>query len=223
MCGRFGLTADGEQLQARFGFGWSQTGLTWRPRYNIAPAQDVLTVVQRDGERYGGLLRWGLVPNWASGLRVGSRNINARAETVAEKPSFREALVKRRCLVIADGFYEWRREPDGRKTPMWIHLTGGLPFAFAGLWEVWQSPSGERVGSCTILTCRPNELMAGIHDRMPVILPAEAESRWLVTADADRLRELLVPLPAEAMAAYAVSGLANSVKNDEPACIERVA
>ena len=132
MCGRFGLTTGGEQLQLRFGFGWSRTGMTRRPRYNIAPTQDVVAVVQRGDERHGGLLRWGLIPSWAKGPSVGSRNINARAETAGEKPSFREALERRRCLVLADGFFEWRKQAGGRKTPMWLHLASGQPFAFAG-------------------------------------------------------------------------------------------
>ena len=140
MCGRFGLTTDGEQLQLRFGFGWSQTGMTWRPRYNIAPTQDVLAVVQRGDERHGGLLRWGLIPSWAKGPSVGSRNVNARAETAGEKPSFREALERRRCLVLADGFFEWRKQAGGRKIPMWLHLASGQPFAFAGLYDVWRAP-----------------------------------------------------------------------------------
>jgi len=225
MCGRFGLTSDGEQLQLRFGFGWSQTGITWRPRYNIAPTQDVLAVVQRGAERFSGLLRWGLVPYWAKDLSVGSKNINARSETVGEKPSFKQALVRRRCLVLADGFYEWRKDPDGRRTPLWIYLALGEPFAFAGLYDVWRAPTGERVGSCTILTTTPNELMEPIHNRMPVILPREAEGAWLnpKVGDMGEVRQLLVPYPAEEMAAYAVSDLVNNVKNDEPACIERAA
>ena len=225
MCGRFGLTTDGERLQLQFGFEWSHTGITWRPRYNIAPTQDVLAVVQKGEDRFGGLLRWGLVPYWAKGLSVGSKNINARAETVGEKPSFREALLKRRCLVIANGFYEWRKEPEGGKTPLWIHLASGEPFAFAGLWETWKSPAGERVGSCTILTTDSNELIAPIHNRMPVILNRVGEERWLDPGNRDLvpLFEVLVPHPADGMAAYPVSPLVNSVANDVPECIERAA
>jgi putative SOS response-associated peptidase YedK len=149
--------------------------------------------------------------------------INARSETVGEKPAFRDALAKRRCLVLADGFYEWRKNADGAKTPMWIHLPGKEPFAFAGLYAFWKQPDGEWQHSCTILTTVPNELMAPIHDRMPVILPREAEELWLGGEDIGALRSLLAPYPAEAMAAPPVSPRVNNVRNDSPECIEPAA
>ena len=224
MCGRFGLSTPPEQLTLRFGFGWSQTHLTWRPRYNIAPTQDIVAVVAREGARHDGLLRWGLIPSFATDQRVGSRMINARVETLGEKHAFRGLIARRRCLVLADGFFEWRREPGGGKTPLWIHLADGGPFAFAGLWDVWRSPAGERVGSCTIVTTTPNELIAAIHNRMPVILKQEDEERWL---DPGRgvadLLGMLVPYPAGAMTAYPVAPLVNSVANDVPECIEQAA
>jgi putative SOS response-associated peptidase YedK len=219
MCGRFTLTTELDRLEARFVF--RAANLSFSPRYNIAPSQSVLTVLDSEGEHRAGLLRWGLIPSWAKDPAIGDRMINARAETVAEKPSFRRALQKRRCLILADGFYEWRKE--GRtKTPMFIALKSHEPFAFAGLWETWKPPTGEPIHSCTIITTSPNPLMASIHDRMPVILPRTAESLWLdrTVADPQALLPLLAPYPAELMEAYAVSPLVNSPRNNTPACIE---
>lgn len=219
MCGRFTLTTDLERLETRFDF--QAANLSFVPRYNIAPSQSVLTVIADEGEKRVGFLRWGLIPSWAKDSTIGNRMINARAETVAEKPSFRRALQKRRCLVLADGFYEWRKE--GRtKTPMFITLKSREPFAFAGLWETWKPPTGDPVHSCTIITTSPNSLMAAIHDRMPVILPGTAESLWLdrTVADPHALLPLLTPYAAELMEAHAVSPLVNSPRNDTPVCIE---
>jgi len=219
MCGRFTLTTDLERLETRFDF--QAANLSFVPHYNIAPSQSVLTVIADEGGNRAGFLRWGLIPSWAKDSTIGDRMINARAETVAEKPSFRRALQKRRCLVLADGFYEWRKE--GRtKTPMFIILTSREPFAFAGLWETWKPPTGDPVHSCTIITTSPNSLMTAIHNRMPVILPRTAESLWLdrTVADPQALLPLLTPYAAELMEAYAVSPLVNSPRNDTPACIE---
>ncbi|MBI3303843.1 MAG: SOS response-associated peptidase [Deltaproteobacteria bacterium] len=218
MCGRFTLTTDLDRLEERFAF--RATNLPCVPRYNIAPSQPVLTVTKAEEQR-AGFLRWGLIPSWAKDASIGDRMINARAETVAEKPSFRRALQKRRCLVLADGFYEWRKEGK-KKTPLYIALKSHEPFGFAGLWETWKSPTGEAVHSCTIITTTPNALMESIHNRMPVILPREAEALWLDRAveDPQALLPLLAPYLAEAMEAYAVSPLVNSPRNDTPACIE---
>ena len=166
MCGRFSLIADLQELGERFGF--DPGGLTHPPRYNAAPTQPVLTVMNGDG-RHAEHLSWGLVPSWAKDARVGSRMINARAETLAERPAFRAAFARRRCLVLADGFYEWRRVGSSR-IPMRIVMKPGEPFAFAGLWDSWRGPEGEVVRSCTIITTEPNELLRPIHDRMPAIL-----------------------------------------------------
>ena len=168
-------------------------------------------------------LRWGLIPSWAKEEAIGNRMINARAETIAEKPSFKRALQKRRCLVIADGFYEWKAEGK-KKTPMFIALRSRAPFGFAGLWEIWKAPSGEAIHSCTIITTTPNKLMESIHNRMPVILPREAETAWLdrTVDDPQKLLPLLVPYPDKEMTAYEVSLLVNSPRNDVPACIEPV-
>ena len=219
MCGRFTLTTDLERLETRFDF--QAANLSFVPHYNIAPSQSVLTVIADEGGNRAGFLRWGLIPSWAKDSTIGDRMINARAETVAEKPSFRRALQKRRCLVLADGFYEWRKE--GRtKTPMFITLKAREPFAFAGLWETWKPPTGKPVHSCTIITTSPNSLMASIHNRMPVILPRTAESLWLdrTVTDPQALLPLLTPYAAELMEAYAVSPLVNSPRNDTPACTE---
>jgi putative SOS response-associated peptidase YedK len=220
MCGRFTLTTDLDRLAEHFAF--RAAHLSYTPRYNIAPSQPVLTLIDAQ-ERRAGFLRWGLIPSWAKDLGIGDRMINARAETVAEKPSFRRALQKRRCLVLADGFYEWRKEGK-KKTPLFITLKAREPFAFAGLWETWKSPTGEAIHSCTIITTTPNALMESIHNRMPVILPREAETRWLdrTVEDPQSLLSLLTPHPAEAMVAYPVSQLVNSPRNDTSACIEPV-
>ncbi|MEW6300339.1 MAG: SOS response-associated peptidase [Thermodesulfobacteriota bacterium] len=217
MCGRFTLTTDLERLEERFGF--RAAALAYAPRYNIAPSQPVLAVIAAE-ERRAGFLRWGLIPSWAKDASMGDRLINARAETVAEKPSFRRALQKRRCLVLADGFYEWKKEGK-RKTPMYITLKGREPFGFAGLWETWRAPSGENIHSCTIITTAPNRLLETIHNRMPVILPREQETLWLdrTVEDPAVLTAVLAPYPAEEMEAYAVSPVVNSPANDSPACI----
>lgn len=218
MCGRFTLTTDLDRLAEHFAF--RAAHLSYTPRYNIAPSQLVLTLSDAQEHR-AGFLRWGLIPSWAKDPGIGDRMINARAETVAEKPSFRRALQKRRCLVLADGFYEWRKEGK-KKTPLFITLKSREPFAFAGLWERWKSPTGEAIHSCTIITTTPNTLMESIHNRMPVILPREAEMQWLdrTVEDPQALLQLLTPYPAEAMAAHPVSQLVNSPRNDTPACIE---
>lgn len=220
MCGRFTLFASPDTIQAEFDLPEVPAHLA--PRYNIAPTQAV-AVITNHAERRLELFQWGLIPSWAKDPSIGSRMINARAETLAEKPSFRTALRKRRCLILADGFYEWRKDGGG-KTPFFIHLRSGRPFALAGLWEVWQTPDGVALPTCTIITTGPNNLVAALHDRMPVILPPDAYDRWLdpePQAPAD-LAPLLVSYPADAMSLYAVSRAVNSPANDSPACIEPV-
>ena len=221
MCGRYSLTADPEELARRFEFAGDWTALM--PRYNIAPTQQVLAVVGGD-ERRGGLMRWGLIPHWAKQRKSGRPLINARAETVAERPAFRAAFRRRRCLVLADGFYEWQRT-GGRKRPMRIVLDSEEPFAFAGLWSVWTDPEGQRISSCAIITTEANELLRPIHDRMPVILPRDAEEFWLDpdVDDPGALGSLLTPYDAKAMEAYEVSPLVNAAANDAPEIIARVA
>ena len=220
MCGRYSLIADLGALAHRFAFDARQ--LSFEASYNIAPTQQVLTVVGGE-QRRGGFMRWGLVPHWAKDMSGGARMINARAETVAERPAFRDALRRRRCLVLADGFYEWHRSATGR-TPMRIVMRSGEPFAFAGLWAVWRDPEGNRVPSCTIITTAANELLAPIHDRMPVVLPPGLEDLWLDRSvdDPDVLASVLSPLADDALQAYEVSTLVNSAANNGPEIIEAV-
>ncbi len=217
MCGRYTLYADLSTLQARFQFDPSEA--SHEPRYNIAPTQQVLTVTENWEERRARTMRWGLVSSWAKDTSGAARLINARGEDAAKRPAFRSAFKRRRCLVLADGFYEWKRVGKSRE-PMHFSLTSGEPFAFAGLWETWNTPSGDVLRSCTIITTEPNDLVAEVHNRMPVILPGETESLWLDhrIEDSDRLTGLLVPYPAEAMRVHAVSSLVNSVKNDAAEC-----
>lgn len=220
MCGRFTLVTNMDELQARFGF--EARDLEYRPRYNIAPTQQVLTV-RNDGQRRAEFMRWGLIPFWAKDPKIGYRMINAVGETAAGKPAFRAAFKKRRCLILADGFFEWRKEGK-EKIPTYIFLKSREPFAFAGLWETWKSPEGETVRSCSIITTRPNDLIAPIHNRMPVILSQETEALWLdpMTEEAEPLTPLLIPSPAETMGSYVVSNLVNSPKNYGPKCISPV-
>ena len=216
MCGRYSLIAEIGQLALRFGF--DAYGLEQPPRYNVAPTQPVLAV--RGGERrLASYMRWGLLPSGTREAPTGPPMINARAETVAERPSFRSALLRRRCLVPADGFYEWQRSAGRR--PVRITLASGEPFAFAGLWDTWSDPRGDLVESCTIITTEANDLLQPIHDRMPVILPEDVEPLWLDGGmqDATALASLLVPYPSEAMTTYEVSPLVNSAANDGPELI----
>ncbi len=218
MCGRFTLTSTPEQIAEELELALLPSD--YFPRYNIAPLQPVLVVRrEEDGERGAALLRWGLVPFWAKEPLIGNRMINARAETIAEKPAYKNAFAKRRCLVLADGFYEWQRV-GGRKVPMWIHRTDGRPFAFAGIWERWRGED-EALETCAIITTGPNALMRSIHDRMPVILSREERERWLdLGAEPGELRALLCPCAAGDFTAHAVSTLVNSPANNRPECIE---
>jgi putative SOS response-associated peptidase YedK len=218
MCGRFTLTTEPGVVARRFGAPPAEGGGT-TPRYNIAPTQTVVTVTE-DGERHLEQMHWGLVPRWAKDPKIGSRLINARAETLAQKPTFRESLRRQRCLLPADGFYEWVAGPDGTRRPLRISLASGEPFAFAGLWDEWVPPAGEEQGArlrtCTIITTTPNDLMAQVHQRMPVILRPEAEALWLDPAitDPEQLVPLLAAYPAEALVLQPVSPLVNSPAND---------
>src|SRR6266581_1196254 len=198
MCGRYTLTVNIKTIAEKFGV---EPTLEAEPRYNVAPTQNVVSIM-RNGTTHLAELRWGLIPSWAKDESVGSRMINARAETLAEKSSFKGLLRSKRCLVIADGFYEWKQE-NGSKTPMYITMKSGEPFAFAGLWDNWKSPDGQQIRSCTIITTQPNEVVASIHDRMPVILSADAREEWLDTSvqDVNALLPLLGPYPADEMTA----------------------
>jgi len=221
MCGRFTLWADLQQLAQAFP--WVQmpddpAAIT--PRYNIAPTQPV-AVVANTGENHLDYFVWGLIPSWAKDPSIGNRMINARGETLAEKPAFRAAYRRRRCLILADGFYEWQQGPGRTKIPHYIHLKSGEPFAFAGLWETWNSPLGDTILSCTIITTDANERLASLHHRMPVILPESAYERWLDPSERkpEELDDLIAPSPAEEMDAYPVSTVVNSPANDVPECV----
>ena len=218
MCGRFTLSQSAEAIASVFQLNQVPT---LERRYNIAPTQPVATVLQTSArERQFQLLRWGLIPAWAKDATMGSRLINARAETVAEKPSFRSAFRHRRCLVIADGFYEWRRQ-DGKKQPFYFRMQNQQPFAFAGLWEHWQDPKGEAIYSCTILTTEANELLQQIHERMPVILNPKDYDLWLdpTVQKLEQLQQLLQPYSSTAMTSYPVSTKVNKPTNDTPELI----
>jgi putative SOS response-associated peptidase YedK len=219
MCGRFTMTVDPAQL--RDAFPWLDIREDWSPRYNIAPTQPVAVVPNRGDNRLDFFL-WGLIPSWAKDPSIGNRLINARAETLAEKASFRNAYRRRRCLVLADGFFEWKKEADTkRKQPMYIRLKTGEPFGFAGLWEIWNSPDGSQIFSCTIITTEPNELVSEIHNRMPVILKRADYSSWLNPTEKppQDLQDLLTPYPSGELEAYPVSTMVNSPANDDPGCV----
>ena len=243
MCGRYSLMRVDEAALKRFDlFGLPES---WVAHYNIAPTVSALIVRKKKdasgpvvggmnppagaiaspnaGEREGALARFGLIPPWSTPAAA-AKMINARAETVADKPAFREALGARRCLVPADGFFEWRRLAGQKsKQPYWFQMADREPFAFAGLWERWYDPAGVRIESFAILTTRPNTLVAGFHDRMPVILGPEAYTMWLDPAVPPPLLEpLYEPIPAERMIVRAVSMRVNNARNDDPGCVEEV-
>ena len=222
MCGRYTLSTPVEKLAEEFGLVGQLPDL--QPSYNVAPTREVPAVVSGGEGRRMVMLRWGLIPSWADDPGIGSRMINARSETVAEKPSFRRAFKKSRCLMLADGFYEWRKE-NGGKQPYYVRMKSGQPFAFAGLWESWNKGEGDEIHSCAIITTDANDLMREIHHRMPVIMPPEYYELWLEPAvrEPERLLPLLEPYPAAEMEAYPVSRRVNSPSNDEPGCVERVA
>lgn len=221
MCGRFTLTKDMRLIIEYYNL---KSKLDFRPRYNIAPSQDILAIVSNQGQREPVMLKWGLIPFWAKDKSIGNKMINARAETVDVKPSFARLLQRRRCLIPADGFYEWQSN-SGQKVPMRIIKKDNGIFSFAGLWDEWVSPEGVSIKSCTIITTAPNELTQVVHHRMPVILTHHGEQVWLDSSvtDSSLLKSLLVPYPAEEMEMYQVSTLVNSPFNDTPECIEAVA
>ena len=223
MCGRFVQSHDASFYADAFQVETIRTE-TLPSSYNVAPTDSVYAVAEHDGKRLLGSFRWGLIPWWAKDRKIGARNINARAETVAEKPTFRDSFAKRRCLIPADGFYEWERLPKG-KLPHYIYRGDLKPLALAGLWATWKDPeSGDRISTCTILTGEPNDLVAGIHDRMPVILPEDAWADWLDrrNEEPEDLEHLLAVYPKEALGEHAVATLVNKVSNNYPECIARL-
>ncbi|MBT2647555.1 SOS response-associated peptidase [Bacillus sp. ISL-34] len=222
MCGRFTLFTDIEEIKERFDIQGSFDD-EYQFSYNIAPSQSVLSVINDGARNRLGYLRWGLIPFWAKDEKVGYKMINARAETIGEKASFKNAYKKKRCLIIADSFYEWKKTPE-RKIPMRIKLKNHAPFGMAGLWESWKSPEGISIYSCSVITTVPNELMTSIHDRMPVILKPEDEKDWLNPSinDSAYLQQYLKSFDSEQMEAFEVSTDVNSTKNNSPNLIQQI-
>jgi putative SOS response-associated peptidase YedK len=219
MCGRFTASFEFREIKVRYNL---QRDLPlFARRYNIAPSQEVPVIIQNGGKNELKIMRWGLVPSWAPDRSIANRMINARAESITDKPSFRRLVESRRCLIPADGFYEWRREGNV-KVPVWFHLKKKEPFAFAGLWDVWRDGEGEILHSFTIITTLPNALLRRIHKRMPVIFDALQARQWLdprlSTRDAD-IAAVLAPFPSELMESYDVSPLVNKPEFDSANCI----
>jgi putative SOS response-associated peptidase YedK len=224
MCGRFTLKTSKEVIARQFGV---EIEDELAPRYNIAPTQAVAAIragAQGDGGREFVHLKWGLIPSWAKDASMGARLINARSETVTEKPSFREAFKRRRAIIPADGIYEWQRT-EGRKQPYFIRMRDGSLFGFAGLWERWRNEEGEIIESCSILTTEANEIFSPVHERMPVVLSPESYGEWLDTdvRGVEALKELLRPYPSSEMIAYPVSSRVNSPQHQGVELIEQLA
>ncbi len=221
MCGRFNLRTPATDLVKFFDLPRSPP---LQPRYNIAPTQPALVIRQVDGSRRAELMHWGLIPSWSKDSKIGSRMINARGETVAVKPSFRAAFKRRRCLIPTNGFYEWKKTGGKSKQPYHIGMQDGQLFAFAGLWEHWEGADGSAINSCTIITTEANQLLADLHDRMPVILDSEDYVRWLdpENEDKDELQSLLVPHDPDVMSTYPISTIVNNPRNEVPDCIEAI-
>lgn len=219
MCGRFTLTVDPGDLQDVFNDYTFPS--QFAPRFNIAPSQPLLAI-SNDGKSHADFFIWGLIPSWAKDASIGNRMINARGETLAEKPSFRGSYKYKRCLILADGFYEWKKHPTSKtKIPHYIHMKNRQVFAFAGLWNEWNSPDGSQIRSCTIVTIEPNDMMAALHNRMPVILPPDAYAQWLDSAprSPESLDPLIKPYPSEEMTAHPVSTLVNDPRNERAECV----
>ena len=221
MCGRFTITLEPAFFQQEFNLG--KVPSEWTPRYNAAPGQNI-PVVRNAKLRDVDMLHWGLIPSWAKDKKIGYRMINARSETLQEKPSFRNAFKQRRCLILADGFYEWQKSSSqgAPKSPFRFTLKNFQPFAFAGLWEKWGSGEGNIV-SCTIITCAPNELVGKVHNRMPVILDKDRCWQWLEEGVPDKLQKMLAPFPSEQMDVYPVSQRVNNPRLDDKDVIEPLA
>ena len=216
MCGRYAVT-PGEFSDLRMRFNLEEITL-FKPRYNIAPTQQAPVVTNREGTNRVEQFKWGLVPFWAKDISIGSRMINARAETLATKSSFNGLLKNRRCLVLASGFYEWRREGKG-KVPMWFKLKTGQSFVFAGLWDSWKQPDGNLLRTYTIITTEPNAVLLPVHNRMPVMLSDNDALAWINTNQLSHALSLLKPFPAALMDGYDVSELVNNPQNESARCI----
>jgi putative SOS response-associated peptidase YedK len=221
MCGRYTVIATPEALRALFGYVEQPN---FPPRYNVAPTQPIAIVRLVEGKRQFVLVRWGLLPSWVKDPKTFTLLINARGESAAEKPAFRAAMKRRRCLIPADGFYEWQAAGE-RKRPFYVHAKSGAPLAFAGLWETWTGPNGEELETAAIVTTLANRMLSPIHDRMPVIIPPEAFDLWLdcTNVDAQTAAALIVPAPEDLLEAYEVSTAVDRTANDGPAMTKRAA
>jgi putative SOS response-associated peptidase YedK len=223
MCGRFTQTSSSSEIESAFDL---DRVPSLEPKYNIAPTQQIATILRSnsDSDRTFQMLRWGLIPSWAKDSKIGAKLINARAETVAEKPSFRSAFRHSRCLIITSGFYEWQRIENG-KQPFYIQQIDNLPFAFAGLWTTWQPQDGETISTCTIITTEANEIMQPIHDRMPVILESANYDLWLdpTVQKSEFLQPLLQPYNSDKLKTHPVSTLVNNPRHDSSECLELIA
>ncbi|MDP4281402.1 MAG: SOS response-associated peptidase [Bacteroidota bacterium] len=209
MCGRYSFAIEDGLIKERFGV--TVRSAIYKARYNCAPSQNLAVITNEEPDVLN-FYRWGLIPYWAKDPVIGNKLINAKAETILEKPSFKNAFRSHRCLVLSDGFFEWKK--NGKKIPFYVTLKGHVPFAMAGIWDRWRDPAGSLVNSFSIITTVPNSLMAEIHDRMPVILERENEKKWLANTPAEELVSLLRPYPNSGMTASQVSDLVNSPKND---------
>lgn len=220
MCGRYTLTKELDEIVAVFELD-GVPSVPWYPRYNISPTQPIPVILGED-KRTLQFMRWGLVPSWAKDISIGNRLFNARSETAHEKPSFRAAFKRRRCLIPADGFFEWKKSAiqGGGSVPFYFHLENHSLFSFAGLWDEWMSADGDTLASCTILTCAPNQSVSDIHSRMPVILDKEDRKIWLQSDRLIELQGVLKPYQAQTMLRYSVSKRVNSGKYDDAQCIE---
>jgi putative SOS response-associated peptidase YedK len=224
MCGRYTIAVEQKVLEKRFGV--EQYGGKHKHRYNVAPTQDnPVVLIQEQGKRIMVPMKWGMIPSWAKDESIGNRMINARIETITQKPSFKSAFFKRRCLIPSDGYYEWKKtSKTGRKTPLRVVLKSRKPFAFAGLWSVWKNKAGEPIRSYTIITTAADELIKRIHTRMPVIVKPENESLWIdpEVTDQDALMKALVPVPADQIEMYEVAPLVGNQRNDVEKCIQPI-
>lgn len=213
MCGRFSFSPLAKIIEDRFDVKVDKT--RYKPRYNSAPSQD-LAVISNSNPGELSFFRWGLIPFWAKDKSIGNKMINAKAETIAEKPSFKNSLKRKRCLVLSDGFYEWKTISKKEKIPYRITMDDNSLFAMAGIWDSWKDETGLMINSFAIITTSPNKLMENIHTRMPVILSPNDEKRWLSSDDTTFLQSLLQPFPEKEMTAFTVSNLVNSPANDSP-------
>jgi len=220
MCGRFTCSVTTDTIVDEFDIDEVKGNI--QPSYNIAPGQNIAAIIE-DKSRRLGLLKWGLIPGWAKDPKIGNRMINARAETLPEKPSFKELLPRKRCLIVADGFFEWKSDGEQNR-PMYVFMRNQRPFAFAALWDIWTSPEGNKIPTCTIITTKPNDTLKNIHNRMPVILPKKHIGLWLDRRrqDKNEILPLLKPYPGEEMDFYEVSKSVNSPENDSAEIIKKL-